>query len=94
VAPLPVMRSVQGAVATQVPEGWPDQRQTLAEALAGYTADGAFAEFAEHAKGRLAPGMLADVTVLSEDLPQVAPERLGEVRAVATVMDGRVTHRA
>ena len=94
VAPLPVMRSVQGAVATEVPEGWPDQCQTLAEALAGYTVDGAFAEFAEERKGRLAPGMLADVTVLSEDLSQVAPERLGEVRAAATVMDGRVTHRA
>jgi len=95
VAPLPVMRSVQGAVA-RAPltlPGWTDQRQTLVEALAGYTADGAYAEFTEDRKGRLAPGMLADVAVMSADLSSVAPEELGGVTARATIMGGRITHR-
>ncbi len=93
VAPLPVMRSVQGAVATSVPEGWEDQSQTLWEALAGYTVDGAYAEFSEAETGRLAPGMRADIAVMSDDLAAMPPDRLGEARARATICGGRITHR-
>jgi hypothetical protein len=95
VAPLPVMRSIQGAVATAGLDGpWGDQRQTLMEALDSYTRLGAWTEFSEGAKGRLAPGMLADVAVMSEDLEAMEPARLGEATAAATVMGGRITHRA
>ena len=94
-APLPVLRSVQAAVATVPCDGpWEDQRMTLSEALAGYTAEGAFAEFTEGWKGRLAPGMAADVTVMDRDLAAVPPARLGEAAPAATIMGGRVTHRA
>lgn len=95
VAPLPVMRSVQAAVATIACRGpWGEQRQTLEQALSAYTIDGAFAEFTETRKGRLVPGMLADIAVLDRDLATVAPGQLGEVGAAATICGGRVTHRA
>ncbi|MEM9148152.1 MAG: amidohydrolase [Pseudomonadota bacterium] len=94
VAPLPVMRSIQAAVATATLDGpWGDQRQTLDEAVRAYTADAAWGEFSEASKGRLAAGFKADVAVLTDDIQVVASERLGEVSALATLCAGRVTHR-
>ena len=49
-------------------EGMPDQSFSLHEALAGYTVEGAYAEFTEHRKGRLKPGYMADLVVLSGDI--------------------------
>jgi len=95
VAPMPVMRSVQAAVATADLDGpWGDQRQDLRDALHSYTAEAAFAEFREDRKGRLAPGCLADIAVMSDDLFAMEPARLGKATAVATIMGGRITHRA
>ncbi|KAB2963773.1 MAG: amidohydrolase family protein, partial [Thermoanaerobaculia bacterium] len=96
VAPLDPALGLAAAVGRQTldganPGGWlPDERITIAEALAAYTAGGAFAEFAESEKGVLAPGRLADLVVLSGDPLALAPERLGELRAEVTVAGGRV----
>lgn len=70
--------------------GDPEQRQTLDEALAGYTRDAAYAEFQEHEKGQLKPGMLADLVLLSGDLEQTPPEAITSLKPVLTVMDGRI----
>lgn len=70
----------------------PDHRQTLMEALRGYTIDNAYAEHREHAKGRLVPGLLADIAVLSGDIEATRPEAIREMKVVTTVMDGVVTH--
>jgi hypothetical protein len=70
----------------------PDHRQTLMETLRGFTIDNAYAEFREHVKGRLVPGLLADIAVLSGDIEATAPEAIREMKVVATVMDGAVTH--
>ncbi|MFY8150708.1 MAG: amidohydrolase family protein, partial [Hyphomicrobiales bacterium] len=64
------------------------------EAIAGYTRDGAYAEFAEDRKGRLKPGFLADIVVLDSDIEALAPEAIVDARAVLTICDGRVTHEA
>ena len=56
----------------------PDARQ----AIAGYTRDGAYTEFMEDRKGRLKPGYLADLAVLSGDIETTEPERLQEIRPV------------
>ena len=51
----------------------PDQRQTLDQALASYTLEGAYAEFKEDRKGMLRAGALADVIVLSGDIAATPP---------------------
>jgi hypothetical protein len=74
--------------------GWiPEQRVSLQQALRAYTATGAYASFEEAIKGKLAPGMLADVIVFSEDLFRIEPIRIHETRVVMTVFDGRVIYR-
>ncbi len=74
----------------QPPEGWlPDQRVSVETALRAYTVNAAYAEFEETRKGRLAPGMLADFVVLSQDLFQIDPMKIHETRVLMTVFNGR-----
>ena len=95
VVPVDVMPGIKAAVAPWVPdENWRDESLPLIEVLRAYTARNAWVEFNEDRKGRLAPGFMADVTVLSADLEAVAPEDLAEVAIAVTICDGQVTHRA
>ena len=71
--------------------GIPDQRQTLQQALAGYTTDGAYTEFAERRKGALKPGMLADLVVLSGNIEKAPADGL---KTAHTVCDGRLVFSA
>jgi len=100
VAPLEPMHSVYAAVTRRTldganPDGWvPEQKITVEEALAAYTSGSAYAEFADHEKGRVVSGYLADLVVLSEDPFEIAPERIEEIEPVLTIVGGRVVYAA
>jgi predicted amidohydrolase YtcJ len=95
VVPVEVMPSIAAAVAHRPLGGiWSDQRQSLMDTLESYTAMGAYAEFSEARKGRLAPGLFADLVILSENVETVAPGDLASVTALFTICGGRVTHEA
>ncbi len=68
-----------------------DERQTLDETLAAYTRDGAYAEFMEHRKGMLRPGMLADCVVLDCRLDEADPASIGAAKPRLTLCGGKVT---
>ena len=70
----------------------PNERLTMAEAIAGYTRNGAYLTFEERVKGTLVPGMLADLVVLSENLLTIDPLRTMEVVVDLTVIGGRVVY--
>jgi predicted amidohydrolase YtcJ len=71
------------------PDGWyPAQKITLLEALSAYTTGPAYAAGLEDRLGRLAPGCLADLLVLEEDPFSCEPERLRDMRPVATMIGG------
>ena len=92
VAPLDPMVSIHAAVTRQpLSPSQSPQRQTLWDVLKGFTAGGAYAEFMEHRKGMLKPGMLADIVVLSGDIETTGDVR--EMKAVVTICDGRITHQ-
>ncbi|HEV2379405.1 MAG TPA: amidohydrolase [Terriglobia bacterium] len=96
VAPLNPLLGIYAAVTRATldgkhPEGWfPEQRLSLDEALRAYTQGSAYAAFAEKEKGTLAPGKLADVIVLSDDLFKIAPEKIRDAKVVMTIVGGRV----
>jgi hypothetical protein len=73
------------------PGGWhPSEKLTRSEALALFTSDAGFAAFEERRRGRLEPGMEADLTVLGRD-PMAVPEReIAEIPVVLTIVGGRV----
>jgi predicted amidohydrolase YtcJ len=93
VSALNPLISIQSAVTRGVwKAGLPEQKLTLYEAIAGYTRDGAYAEFREDRKGMLKPGMLADVIVLGADIERHDPEGIKDIPVRMTICDGKITH--
>jgi predicted amidohydrolase YtcJ len=56
------------------------------------TRDVAYAGFAEHTRGQLAPGFEADFVVLDRDIMQVPVEEILDTRVLATVIDGQIAY--
>lgn len=79
----------------QPPGGWvPEQRVSVETALEAYTRAGAFASFEEASKGVIAPGMLADLVVLTAHPFRVNPADLHRCRVWMTISDGRPIYQA
>lgn len=97
-APLNPLLGIQAAVSRTTPAGAPaggsnpDQRLTLEAAIDAYTIGAAWASFDEGRKGTLAPGMLADLVILSEDIFDLPASELAEVRVAMTIFDGTVVY--
>jgi predicted amidohydrolase YtcJ len=70
----------------------PSEAISLEDALIAYTSGGARAEFRDHVKGRLAPGQLADLAVLSQDITAVPVFALPGTVSLLTMVDGRVVY--
>ena len=90
VDPIP---SIHASVTRQPGKGpafFPEQRMTRMEALRSYTVANAHAAFEEEIKGRLAPGMLADLVVLSKDLARVPDAEIPSTEVLLTVVGGKV----
>jgi predicted amidohydrolase YtcJ len=66
----------------------PHEALTVRQALRAYTIGSAHAVREETRKGTLGRGMLADLVVLSDDLLEVAGERIREVQVRATMVGG------
>ena len=72
----------------------PSQALTVEQAVAAYTRGSAAAEFAERQKGTIAPGMLADVALLSQDIFKIPLDQLPRTTSVLTIVNGRVVYEA
>jgi hypothetical protein len=96
VAPLNPMKTLYAAVTRATldgknPGGWvPEQKIKLSEAVEAYTMGSAYAEFQEKEKGSIAPGKLADMVLLSDDIFQLDPAKIGDVQVDMTMVGGRV----
>ena len=80
--PLAPMRVLQVAMA----------RLSLKDAVRAYTFGSAFASYDEERKGTLAPGMLADIVVLSANIFDLEPSLLDTVKVAHTIFDGRLVY--
>ncbi|MQT14168.1 amidohydrolase [Segnochrobactrum spirostomi] len=95
VVPIDPLLGIQTAL-TRAPHlpGLPDQRLPLPEVLAAFTRNGAFAGHMEHSTGRLRPGLLADLVLLSADIEATPVDAIAGLGVRMTVCDGRITHEA
>ncbi|MEO5962929.1 MAG: amidohydrolase family protein [Thermomonas sp.] len=77
------------------PASRPDQALTREQTLRAYTSGSAFAEFTEHEKGKLVPGFLADLAVLSQDvLDETVPaQALPGTGSLLTIIGGEIAWR-
>ncbi len=72
----------------------PEHAVSREEALRLATTGYAYLTFEEDRKGTLAPGMLADLAVLSDDYFSVADGEIEGLRSVLTIVGGRIVHQA
>lgn len=97
VAPLHPLMALQAALTRRTQKGDflnGKERLTLGEALRLFTAAGAWVGFEERKKGRIVPGMLADLVLLDNDIHEVAPEAIGKMKVQTTIIDGQVVWSA
>lgn len=77
------------------PNGWiPEQKISVEEAMRAYTYGSAYAEYQEKVKGTIAPGMLADMVILSDDIFTMDPVKIADVHVVKTIVGGKVVYDA
>jgi predicted amidohydrolase YtcJ len=67
--------------------------RSLRSIVDAYTSQAAFASYDEHRKGKLAPGMLADIVIFSNDIFQDPPQSLKEATVTVTIFDGKVVYQ-
>jgi predicted amidohydrolase YtcJ len=89
-APIEELDPWAGVVAAVARDWHPEQRLTLDEALQATTVNPAWLARAEHRRGKLLPGYLADLVVLDRDPYET--DDLTTVNVVGTMLGGRWTH--
>jgi len=98
VAPLSPILGIYAAVTRRTldgknPGGWvPGEKVSVEEAVRAYTANGAWVEFAEGAKGTIEAGKLADLVVLDRDIFTIPAEEIVRARVRMTILDGRIIY--
>jgi hypothetical protein len=91
---------IQTAVTRQTTEGTPekgfvpDQRMTVAQAIDGYTLGAAFAGRHEKTEGSLEVGKLADLIIVSQNVLDIPPRKIGETKVLTTIVGGRIVYQA
>ena len=76
------------------PEGWrPAQRLSVEQALHGYTRGAAYAAGREAELGSIAPGKLADLTILEKDIFVIPAEEIHRAAVGATMVGGEFVYR-
>lgn len=89
------IQTFYAAVTRQDREGYPEggfmpgQVLTREQALRGMTIWAAYSNFEEGEKGSIEAGKWADFTILSEDLMEVSPEELKNVKVLQTYIGGK-----
>jgi predicted amidohydrolase YtcJ len=95
VAPVSPIMGIYAAVTRRTlddknPQGWvPEQKISLEQALIAYTRGAAYASAEEKIKGSLAPGKLADMVILDQDLFSIEAEQIADVQVLRTIVGGK-----
>ncbi|HEX3926413.1 MAG TPA: amidohydrolase [Gemmatimonadales bacterium] len=96
VAPLEPLLGIWSAVTRETrdgknPNGWvPAQKITVDEALRAYTSGNAYGVFAEHERGTITPGKLADIVILDRDIRHVPADSIRTTVVRTTIVGGKV----
>ena len=95
VAPLKPLEGIYAAVTRRTlddknPGGWyPEQKISVEQAVKCYTVNNASAGFQESKLGMLKKGMLADFIVIDQNIFEIAPENIWNVKVLRTIVNGK-----
>lgn len=67
---------------------------SVVEAVRAYTLGSAYAEFQEKQKGTIEVGKFADIIILSDDIFTMNSRRIGSVKVLMTILNGKVVFEA
>jgi predicted amidohydrolase YtcJ len=93
------LRGIYSCVTRELPQGgpghgWqPQEKLNMHDCLSNYTVGSAYAEFEEKTKGKIAPGMLADLVVFPADLNKIPPQQLLNLKVTMTIAGGRIVYQ-
>jgi predicted amidohydrolase YtcJ len=77
------------------PGGWqPQEKLPIETCIREYTQGPAYAEFEENRKGKLAPGMFADIVVFPKDITRLPPRDLINAKVSMTITGGSIVYDA
>ncbi|MCC5915246.1 MAG: amidohydrolase family protein, partial [Balneolaceae bacterium] len=94
--PSSAVQGIYAAVTRQTldgePEGgwFPEESIDVETALRAYTVNNAYAAGEEEWKGKLEPGMVADIVVLSADLFETEPSEIKDIDVLQTMIGGEL----
>lgn len=75
--------------------GWlPDQKVSVNDAVKMFTTHGAKARFGENEYGQITEGYKADLVVLSDNIYEIEPHKIKDVKAVRTIVGGKTVYEA
>ena len=92
------LASIHAAVTRQDERGEPDggwqpqERISVEDALRAYTSGAAYAAFWEDDVGTIEEGKLADFTVVSKNLFEIAPEQILKTKVLMTIAGGEIVY--
>jgi len=79
--------------------GYPDEswneseKMDIYDAIDAYTLESAYVSFEEGIKGRLEKNYYADFVVLDEDIFEINSEKIKDIKALMTVVNGEIAYR-
>jgi predicted amidohydrolase YtcJ len=89
VEPISPLLGIWAAVARKT---FKEEGLTVEEALKIYTLNAAYASYDENLKGTIEAGKLADITMLSENIFEIPPERIKDVKVEMTIVGGKIVY--
>jgi predicted amidohydrolase YtcJ len=90
--PVEPINPLLGIWAAVTRKSFPKESLTLEEALKTYTLNAAYASFEEGVKGSIAVGKFADLTILSDDLSKIPPEKIKDVAVETVIVNGKIVY--
>ena len=73
---------------------WPEERSNLADMIASYTYNGAYANFLEKETGSIEVSKQADLLVLDQNLFEIPTHEITKTKVLLTLVDGKEVFRA
>jgi hypothetical protein len=71
----------------------PEQKMTREQALKSYTLSPAFGAFEEDIKGSIAPGKLADLVILNQDIMKIKEDQILNTKVLMTIIGGDIVYQ-
>ncbi len=95
VGPLNAYQGIYAATTRETidsknPQGWlPNEKVSTHQTLEAYTVNNAFAGFQEKITGRIAPGYIADLSIMDSNLLEIPSEKIVQTKILRTLVDGK-----